>query len=124
MAVGAVLAFAVTARVAEFDIQTAGAIILFAGIGYLLVHLGLLGWERGWGSGGPPPPSRVEPYDRDRYDPTAYRRPSPPPRPPQRYAGRDDLDRTHILPVVRDEDGADDTTAFDLRRPPDDPRPR
>src|SRR3954453_3848829 len=62
IAVGAVLAFAVTVRVEQFDIQNGGAIVMLAGIGYLLVHLGLLGWERGWGA--QPPPAR--PYESGR----------------------------------------------------------
>src|SRR6185437_143440 len=62
IAVGAVLAFAVTVRTEQFDIQNSGAIIMFAGIGYLLVHLGLLGWQRGWGAQQPP----VRPYEQGR----------------------------------------------------------
>lgn len=129
VAAGAILAFAVTVRVAEFDLQNAGAIILFAGLGYLLVHLALLGWERGWGAGPPAPPRRDEPRrparpQARRVDPYQWSEGETPghrprPRPAvvdyRRAARPDDADDTRILPVVRDED--DDTTALDLRRP-------
>jgi hypothetical protein len=86
-AVGAILAFAVTVRVAHVDIANAGAIIMFAGIGYLLVHLGLLGYERGWLSSPEPERRRepAEPYDRYERD-ERYRRDDP-------YARQDRLDR-------------------------------
>ncbi|MFL6138757.1 MAG: hypothetical protein ACJ74O_13280 [Frankiaceae bacterium] len=105
IAVGAVLAFAVTVRITELDIQSTGAIIMFAGIGYLLVHLGLLGWERGWGSGGAPAaPARVQrppvhPYeDRENDDRERYRRLQ------QDWTARGDAERTRVMPTVRDAD--------------------
>jgi hypothetical protein len=127
-AVGAVLAFAVTVRVAQFDIQTAGAIVMFAGIGYLLVHMGLLGWERGWGSA---PPQRTERYAANRDDELQSARPAartyPPPTvdevrrtyPPPRQTGRsqrgDELEQTQIMPAVADEDDSESTVVVDRR---------
>ena len=80
-AVGAVLAFAVTVHVAHVDIANAGAIIMFAGIGYLLVHLALLGYERGWGSS--PAAERVDRVREERYREERY----------EPYAGRDQYAR-------------------------------
>jgi hypothetical protein len=95
VAVGAVLAFAVTVKVEQFDIQNAGAIILFAGLGYLLVHLGLLGWQRGWGAQRPP----TSPYQAGRdVDRERYRRLQ------QDWTGHDDPQRTRVMPAVRDAD--------------------
>jgi hypothetical protein len=144
-AVGAVLAFAVTVHVAHVDIANAGAIIMFAGIGYLLVHLALLGYERGWGSS--PAPERAgrareeryredryepyagrDPYARDRYDDRGYasdRGHAAQPRPARVEYHRaadsyaDDPDNTRVMPVVRDARD-EDTTIIPRRdrRPP------
>jgi hypothetical protein len=120
-AVGAVFAFAVTVRVAQFDIQTAGAIVMFAGIGYLLVHVGMLGWERGWGStpqrDEAPPRAMREP--RRTYPPPTVdevRRTYPPPRQTWRPRGGDDLERTQILPPVGAGGEDDDSTIVVDRR--------
>jgi hypothetical protein len=98
VALGAVLAFAVTLKVEQFDIQNAGAIVLFAGLGYLLVHLGLLGWARGWGAKPAPP----RPYQAGRdVDRERYRRLQ------QDWAGHsghDDPQRTRVMPPVREWD--------------------
>jgi hypothetical protein len=144
-AVGAVLAFAVTVHVAHVDIANAGAIIMFAGIGYLLVHLALLGYERGWGSSPAPQrfdrareeryrDDRYEPYaGRDQYarDPYADRSPrtdrgyAAQPRPARVDYRRaddgyaDDPDDTRVMPIVRDARD-EDTTVLPRRdrRPP------
>jgi hypothetical protein len=60
IAVGAILAFAVTAEVSGLDIQVVGWILMVAGGLGLLVSLIFWnswgGWRRGPYDGGPPPP--------------------------------------------------------------------
>lgn len=64
IAVGAILAFAVNATVAGFSIQTAGVILMVAGVVGLVIALFLLNSRRGR-------PAERTVYD-DRADRTAY----------------------------------------------------
>ena len=139
-ALGAVLAFAVTVQVSNVDLQAIGAIVMLAGIGYLVIHLALLGWERGWGAAKPPRPATVryadpqavrpaEPYgdqppyrERISYPPPrpsrTYGSPQHHPEPPQSY--QPDLDDTRMLPTLRDEADEPTTVVRRPERPPSD----
>ncbi len=64
MTIGAILAFAVTAEVDMIDLQTAGVILLLAGLIGLV--LSVVYWDRWWG-GWTPSSKRRKPPRSDRH---------------------------------------------------------